>query len=55
MGGKCVEEPLHLLLDQGVTSDVGVPLGELLLIGQLAEEQEIGDLEELGVEGEVFD
>src|SRR3984885_8547802 len=43
---EALEKPLaHVLVDEGVVRDVVLPDGELLLVGQLAVQQEVGDLE----------
>ena len=52
---ECVEEPFHFLLEQNVLGDRPLPIVELPWVGELAKQQQIGDFEETGVEGEVFD
>ena len=50
------DEPLdELLVDEGVTGDVGVPGGQLCCCRQLAVGQQVGDLEVGGLLGELLD
>ncbi len=49
------EAATHVLVDVGVVRDVVGPGVELVLLGQLAEEQEVADLEERGVLRQLLD
>ena len=50
-----VEDPLELLMEEGVAADVVVPATELLVCRELAVDQQVGDLEEGGPLGELLD
>ncbi len=51
-----VDEPLaHVLVDERVVGDVEAPLVELGLVRQIAVDEEVGDLEERRVLGELLD
>ena len=52
--GKRVEEALHLLAQQSVVADGHGPLVELLAGRQLTVEQQIGDLEERALLGQIL-
>ena len=53
--GEGVEQPLHLLVEERVVGDVLCIGGEALGRRQFAMEEQVGDLEERGMLGQVFD
>ena len=53
---EAVDEALaHVLVDERVVGDVGLPLLQLHRVGQLAVEQEVGDLEVGALLGQLLD
>jgi hypothetical protein len=53
---KALGEPFaHVLVNEGVVPDILYPRVEFELRWQLAVEQEVGDFEERGVLGQLFD
>jgi hypothetical protein len=52
---EAVDELLDVLVDERVVSDLLDPLLGLGLVGQLAIDQQMGDVEETAVLGEFFD
>lgn len=50
-----LEEALHVLVHQRVVSDVAFELIELLLVGQLAVEEQVGHFDEAGLFRELID
>ncbi len=54
-GGEPIEELLHVLVEQAVVVQVPAELLELLLVRQLAVDQEVGDLGEAGALAELLD
>jgi hypothetical protein len=58
-GVRVVAEPLHelldVLVDEGVDGDEVIPLVQLLLRGQLAVDEQVGDLEVAGLLGQLLD
>jgi hypothetical protein len=53
--GVALEELLHVLVDQRVTRDLAGEVGPLLLVRELPVDQQVGDLEERGALGQLFD
>src|SRR5215210_1753608 len=52
---ETVHEVLDVLVDVGVVGDLVDPVVELLLVGQVSVEEQVGDLQKAGVLGELFD
>ncbi len=52
---KGIEELPHVLVQQGVDGDLMVEVVEFGLGRQLAEDQQVGDLDERGVLGQLLD
>ena len=50
-----IEEALHFFVEEAVTLHRSFPLIELRLIGEIAEEQQVCDLEEGAAAGQLFD
>ena len=52
---KPLIELLHVLVDQAVISQLVPELGKLLAVRQIAVDQQVGDLRELGMLGQLLD